>query len=355
MTPLESELYQKDINMTLDRLGITPCMDGKSILITGATGLICSAVADLLLTYSEMHGGNIHVYLAGRDEQKIKERFARFSEKPFCSFVRYDASKTNDLTVDCNYIIHGASNAYPARFLSNPVDTMLDNFDGIKELLTFAHKTNVSKTLFISSSEVYGRKTNMTPFSESEYGYIDILNPRACYSMGKRAAETLCACYAKEKGVYVTIARPGHIYGPTASKGDNRISSAFAFDAVLGKNIVLKSDGAQIRSYCYVLDCASAILTILLKGENANAYNISNPDSIMSILEISQLYAREAGIELEFDLPTESEKSVFNPMNNSSLNSEKLLALGWKGMFDGKMGTEHTIRILREMMNREKI
>ena len=69
--------------------------------------------------------------------------------------------------------------------------------------------------VFISSSEVYGKHAGENPLEESEYGYIDLLNPRSSYSMGKRAAETMCISYAKDYNLHVTIARPGHIYGPT--------------------------------------------------------------------------------------------------------------------------------------------
>ena len=71
----------------------------------------------------------------------------------------------------------------------------------------------------------------------------------------------------QKKDIAVSIVRPGHIYGPTATRKDNRVSTAFAYNASDGKDIIMKSDGAQIRSYCYMLDCASAILYVLLKGK----------------------------------------------------------------------------------------
>ena len=144
------------------------------------------------------------------------------------------------------------------------------------------------------------------------------------------------------------IVRPGHIYGPTASPHDNRVASAWAYSVARGEDIVMKSDGSQIRSYCYCLDCASAILKVLLSGENCHAYNISNPDSIISIKEMAEILAASAGVQLRMELPTEEERKGFNPMSNSSLESTSLLNLGWAGCFDATTGFDHTVRIIRE-------
>ena len=141
-----------------------------------------------------------------------------------------------------------------------------------------------------------------------------MLNSRNSYSVGKRAAETLCVSYADEDGVESVIVRPGHIYGPTATRSDNRVSSAWAYDVAEGKDIAMKSDGAQIRSYCYCLDCASAILKVLLRGENCQAYNISNPDSVINIRQMAELLAKSAGVQLKMEFPSEEEKKGFNPI-----------------------------------------
>ena len=146
------------------------------------------------------------------------------------------------------------------------------------------------------------------------------------------------------------IVRPGHIYGPTATESDNRVSSAWAYDVARGKDIVMKSDGTQIRSYCHCLDSASAILKVLLKGENRHAYNISNPDSVINIRQMAELLAKSAGVQLKMELPTEEEKKGFNPMSNSSLDSTELLALGWKGLFSAEQGFSHTVEILKEII-----
>ena len=281
----------------------------------------------------------------------MKVRFGEQVKRQDFTFVVYDASKTdNQLDIHADYIIHGASNAFPGLIVKEPVETMLSNFLGIKHLLDYAKEQNTKRVLYISSSEVYGKKEGSEPYKEGQYGFIDQLNPRNSYSVGKRAAETLCVSYADEYGVESVIVRPGHIYGPTASPHDNRVSSAWAYQAARGEDLVMKSDGAQIRSYCYCLDCASAILKVLIRGENCKAYNISNPGSIISIRRMAEILADKGRVKLLNEAATQEEKAGFNPMSNSSLDSTGLLKIGWKGMFEAETGFSHTVTLLKNLI-----
>ena len=339
-----------EIDETIEADHLLGELDNKTVMITGATGLICSAIVDILIRYNETRKNKIKIVVAGRSLDKVIERFAHFVQKDYFSFIPYDASRTdNCFDFHSDYIIHGASNATPNMIIKEPVETMLSNFSGIKNLLDYALSTDCHRVMYVSSSEVYGMKNSNRPYLESEYGAIDLLNPRNSYSIGKSAAETLCVSYSEEYGLESVIVRPGHIYGPTATPQDNRVSSAWAYSAAQGNDIVMKSDGAQIRSYCHCLDCASAILTVLLRGENKQAYNISNRNSIISIKQLGEMIAQTAGVKFLREEASSQEKKAFNPMNNSSLNSEKLEGLGWKGIFDAKRGIESTVRILKEL------
>ena len=347
----DSQLWISDLDEILETLPELQTLEEKSVLITGAAGLICSSVTDLLIRYNEKHDKKIDISVAGRWLSEMEDRFGDFVTKQYYHYVQYDASKTNEnLNGTFDYIIHGASNASPNMIVKEPVETMTGNFLGMKNLLDLAKRCNTKRVLYISSSEVYGLKKVNVPYSESEYGFIELLNSRNSYSISKRATETLCVSYADEYGVDSVIVRPGHIYGPTASPNDNRVSSAWAYSAVHGEDIVMKSDGSQIRSYCYCLDCASAILKVLLCGESLHAYNISNPDSIINIKQMAEIIAEYAGIKVYMEVPTDEERKGFNPMSNSSLESSSLQKLGWHGVFDAKKGFAHTICILKEIM-----
>lgn len=345
MTLRDNPLYTADLQKALAANDLS-ALAGRAVLITGATGLIGSTLIDLLLEMNKSADAGIRVYAAGRSEEKILKRFG---EDPLLTPVTYNALEPLDFDFAADDIIHTAGNASPEAYVRDPVGTMMGNIRGIQELLDYGLRCGAEKTVYISSSEVYGTGGTGAAFTEEQYGYVDILHPRSSYPMGKRAAETLCICYAKQYGSRVSIARPGHIYGPTASTRDRRVSSAFAWQAARGEALELKSAGTQMRSYCYCVDCASAVLQILLRGESGAAYNISNPDSVITIRRMAELLAQAGGVALTGHTPTEEEKAAFNPMDNSSLNSDKLLALGWRGVFSAEEGLRHTVEILQTL------
>ncbi|MBO4926913.1 MAG: NAD-dependent epimerase/dehydratase family protein [Clostridiales bacterium] len=345
-----SKKWLSDIDMVLPVLPELKTICGHSILITGSTGLIGSAVVHLLLRYNDLNDAGICVFACGRTIDSLAERFGKLLDRDDLNPVLFDSSKPDTSGFPkVDYIIHAASPASPDLIVRNPVETMVSNFSATKALLDYTGKQGVKRLLFVSSSEVYGTKDQDQPSSETQYGYLDPLRSRNAYSIGKLASETLCISYREEYQIDSVIARPGHIYGPTATRKDIRVSSAWPFEAVSGNHIVMKSTGSSIRSYCYCLDCASALMKILLCGESACAYNISNASSIISIADLAKMITDYSGVDLISDIPCEQEKKAFNPMMNSSLNSSRLEELGWKGMFDAKTGIRHTIDILREV------
>ncbi len=348
---IENRQWQEDIDRVLACVPELSELSGNRVMITGCTGLICSAVMDVLIRWNCTHDEKIIIYALSRNPEAIENRYEPYISEKWFETDRYDATSTIDhLRQDCDYIIHGAGNASPGNLVREPVETMCANIVGLRNLLEYADNNRSKRLLYLSSSEVYGKTTDNKPFDINDYGYIDILDSRSSYSCAKRAAETLCVSYADEYGVDSVIIRPGHIYGPTAKNGDNRVSSIWAYKVARGEDIVMKSDGAQIRSYCYAPDAASAILKVLLRGQSSQAYNISNPDSVISIKELAEIMTAAGNVGIKYELPTETEKKGFNPMPNSSLDARELMSLGWEGKFDAKEGIEHTISILKELM-----
>ena len=349
-----SKEYIEDLDAVIKNIPSADMLKGKSIIVTGATGLIGSAAADILFRLNEKASYGMTIYLAGRDENRMKERFSEGfenGEAPSYQFLQYDAATGVIDGVDAvDYIIHGASNADPKRIMGEPVETMMSNLLGLQGLISSVDMEKLQRVLYISSSEVYGINETFEPYTENQLGYIDILNPRSCYPSSKRAAETLLAAYAEEYNLDFTIVRPGHIYGPTIKFSDSRVSADFSLKAAKGEAIVMKSKGEQLRSYCHVLDCASAIIAVLINGENGNAYNISAPQAIVTIREMAEAFAEAGGVEISFDVPTEQETKSFNKMPCSALNSDKLEALGWKAAFDMKLGAERTVTELKQRL-----
>ncbi len=338
------DTYWKEIERVVYSIPGIKSLYNKKIMITGSTGMICSVIVEFLFLLNQKYKSGIKIYLAGRNKRKIENRFGPYEEGTDYFYVSYDASLPHFQFMDSvDYIIHGASPADPASYSKFPVETMLSNIFGLKVLLDLTKKNQSTRLLYISSSEVYGKKTNRDAYKEDDYGFVDILNSRACYPDSKRAAETLCASYRKEYGTDFVIVRPGHIYGPSIQQSDSRASAQFTRKAAAGQDIIMKSVGSQLRSYCYTLDCASAILTVLLKGKSGEAYNISNPNSIVTIRELAETLAKLAHVKVVFDLPTQDEKQSYNLMDNSSLNAEKLLALGWEPHYSIEQGGRATL------------
>lgn len=342
-----NKLYWLDCEHVLQKNSQLLELKKCSILITGATGMLCSSVVELLIYMNQKYNSEIEIILAGRDEVRLKKRFIGIPEEEYI-FIKYDALKEINNSFQADYIIHGASNANPVVYKKEPVETMLANFIGLNNILNIAKKQDVKRVLYISSSEIYGENTTGKPYKENEYGFIDILNLRACYPSAKRASETLCIAYGEEYGVDTIIARPGHIYGPTITREDSRASAQFIWNCVDGSDIIMKSSGLQVRSYCYTMDCATAILTILLKGNTREAYNISNSNSIVSIKDMAKALSKASGNQILFKNSSDNEKETYNMMSNSALISSKLEALGWKACFTIEEGINRTIEVLAD-------
>ena len=332
--------FEKEAAKVADNIPNIEKLYNSTILMTGGSGMILSAVSDVIFYFNKAKNANIKILFASRSKE---ENTRRFTDDTNWEYVEFDATKGLSQNIEADYLIYGASNADPATVGKYPVETILMNTDGFNSVVK---NTTFKRGLYISSSEVYGNDS-VAPYKEDDYGYIDILNPRACYPVAKRLAETLCASYGSEYDKDFVIVRPGHIYGPTISPRDSRASAVFSRLASEGQDIIMKSDGSQLRSYCYVYDCASALLTVLINGKKSNAYNISNPDSIVSIKQIAEALAEQAGVKVIQETATETEKASYNLMTNSSLNSEKLESLGWKAAYSLADGTKRTIEILR--------
>ena len=210
----------------------------------------------------------------------------------------------------------------------HPVEVVKSNIKGIENLMEYGLKHGMKRFLYGSSGEIYGEGDGRV-FTEDYSGYVDSTSPRSCYPSSKRAAETLCVSYAVEYGADVVIARPCHIYGPYFTEQDNRVYAQFIRNVVRNEDIVMKSTGKQFRSWCYVVDCASALLHILLKGENCQAYNIADESSNISIRELAEMVATIGKCKVIMELPADNEKAGYNVVKKSVFSTKKLESLGW--------------------------
>ena len=338
-----NDIYISDLKNQVNRIDIDK-LNNKSILVTGARGLICSYLIDMLI-YADMYlGKNIKIYAMARNLEKLNDRFNYFCKNELFVPVIQDVCEKSNLD-NVDFIIHGASNANPKLYVEDPIGTMNANYLGMMNLLDLAEKCN-SKILYISSGDVYGENViDKEYLCENDYGYVDLLNVRSSYASSKRAAETLCVSYASQKKVDVSIVRPAHIYGPTFTAGDSRAVSDFIRNVKNDNDIVMKSDGSSVRSYCYVGDAAVGIFKVLLFGKSAEAYNISNTNEIISIKELATTIARIANKSLIVELPTDYvSKQIDTNVKIIKMSSNKLEELGWKPEINIEKGIEISIK-----------
>ncbi len=334
--------YDRDLDAAAARAARTGLLEGRRVLVTGATGLIGSFLVDALMRLNAK-GARIDVCAAGRSAAKMKARFGEAADDPRFHFVPYDAGKPLELDVAPDFIVHGACSAHPMAYAQDPTGVMKANLMGTLNLLELLRANGRGRLVFLSSGEVYGENPNLPEgFSEADYGYVDPMLPRACYPESKRAAETLCAAYAAQFGCEAMVARLCHVYGPTLTADNTRADAQFLRKALAGKDIVLKSTGAQVRSYCYVADAVQALLLLLEKGEKGTAYNVANRRCTASIREYAQTLAEIAGVQLTFDLPPEVEKAGYTKITRAVFNPSRLEALGWTPVYDLRTGLEHT-------------
>ena len=173
---------------------------------------------------------------------------------------------------------------------------------------------------------------------------MDCMTMRSCYPTSKRAAETLCVAYSQQYGVETVVARPCHTYGPNFTDSDTRAFAQFVRNARNHEDIVLKSMGEQFRSWLYAGDCASAIITVMLKGQNRQAYNVADENSCVTIRELAEMVADIGGVKVVFDVPSEVERQGFTVIRKATFNTDKLLGLGWRPQYRLREALEETIR-----------
>lgn len=343
MAVIDSQTYIS----SLKRLAGKIIVENKSFLITGATGLIGSCIVDLLLYANEYYHLNNKIYALGRSNQRLLNRFSYYTGDNL-RFVIQDIIQPLNLDETIDFIIHGASNADPGMYASQPSETIIINISGTTNILNYCKKNLRTRVLLLSTFEVYGKVDDNNNHIENDYGLIDFNMIRSCYPESKRCAEILLRSYVDEYKVNGVIARLSSVYGPTMSQNDNKAHAQFIRSGIAGKNIVLKSKGNQRRTYTYLMDAVSGILHVLFFGESGEAYNISNKRSISTIAGVATMIADICGTQVVYSLPSDFEKKGYSAPQNSILISNKLEDTGWGSEYSLKDGLEETINILKE-------
>ena len=334
-------LVAMDENLPWEKLA------GKTVLISGGSGLIGSCLVDVLMKRNLLQDLRCRVIAVGRNAVRARERFLAYWDNPLFRFVALEVNLPFALPEKADYVIHLASNTHPVAYATEPVQTIMTNIIGLQNMLEFARSCGAQRFAFASSNEIYGEnRGDVELFDEKYCGYIDSNTLRAGYPESKRCGEALCQAYAGQYGLDIVIPRFTRSYGPTLLPSDTKALSQFLRNAVGKEDIVLKSDGSQFYSYTYVADAVSGLLYVLLKGESGEAYNIADPSGDVTLREVAEELASIAGTKVIFDIPDSTESAGFSKVTKARLSSDKLHALGWKSHFPVSVGLRHTVEAL---------
>ena len=309
----------------------------KTVLISGANGMLPSYMVDTLLFLNEKIGYNTKVVALVRNFEKAKRVFPDFEGNKMLEFLVQDVTAPIHYDGDIHYIIHAASQASPSYYGVDPVGTFTANTVGTINLLELAKEKAVQGFLYFSTGSIYGNiEGEKVLLDESMAGNVNVLEVRNCYAESKRAGENACVCYNYQYKVPAKIVRIFHTFGPKVNLNDGRVFSDFCKNIVNGENIVLKSDGSAKRSFLYVADAVVAYFKVLLDGAPATAYNVGGDEEHeISIRDLSQLLVGlypEKKLKVIFDINENdlTYAKMRTPQKQVLPKLDRISTLGWK-------------------------
>lgn len=317
-------------------------LQGKTVLVTGATGMLASYVGFTLLALNEKRHLNIQPVFLARSEEKLQQVYGdalagvHCLEQDVCSPIHYPG------TVD--YIFHAAGAASAYAILNDPVGIINANVQGTRQVLTLAVSCKTQNITFASTREVYGNVQGKVFIDESDMGTLDPLNPRDCYPESKRLAEAMLMAYYKQYGVPFNSLRIAHTYGPGMQiESDGRVMADLMNDTVNARDIVLNSTGEAERAFCYITDAISGIFRVMLQGEPGKAYNLANEKEPIRIIDLANLLQTLAGHGKSVRVELKSQAGYTNYMR-SALNTRRLENLAWQPQVTLSDGLKRTLK-----------
>ncbi|MBP2674445.1 MAG: NAD-dependent epimerase/dehydratase [Deltaproteobacteria bacterium] len=296
------DVVLKDLEHICDNLEEElPELSGKNLLITGGAGFLGHYLVQAVLHWNKVSGRKRPIRLTVYDNfvRGIPGWLDRLKGDGNLTLVKHDV--TDPLPAGMGhyeYIIHAACIASPTYYRRVPIQTMDANVNGLRHFLDYCVErkkrgTGVEGFLFYSTSEIYGDPTpENIPTPETYRGNVSCTGPRACYDESKRYGETLCVNFAAFHDIPVKVARPFNNYGPGLKISDRRVLPDFARDVFSGKDIVMLSDGAPTRTFCYAADAIVGYYKILVKGRKGEAYNIGVEEPEISVAGLADRVVR---------------------------------------------------------------
>lgn len=343
--------YQQDLQLLLKQDMPWEMLAGKTLLLSGATGMIGKCIIDILMAYNRERSDSdkgVRIVALSRNQETAQKRLAQYWKESGFQYIACDVNREIPECGSVDYVIHAASNTHPRQYSQDAIGTITSNVIGCKNLLDYAVSHHAKRFCFVSSVEVYGENRGDTErFAEDYLGYLDCNTLRAGYPESKRVGEALCNAYGQAAQLDFVIPRLSRVYGPTMLSSDSKAIAQFIKKAAAGEDIVLKSAGTQLYSYTYALDAAMGILTVLLKGKCGEAYNISDTESEVTLKDITEWLAEENGLQVIYEIPDAVEQKGYSTATKALLDTEKIKSLGWVPQTHMQEGLRKTVACLK--------
>lgn len=352
---LEEDIEEilSDDNIMWDKLR------GKTVLVTGATGLIGKLIVKSLLKLRDRKNISCGVIAAVRNEGKARLIFEKeIREYGQPALVVSDIKEIEEIEGQLGFIIHAASETSSRAFVERPVEVTETAIKGTDNLLRIGKNKSVEGMLFLSTMEVYGTPQDDRKITEEQVLPVVTSVVRNSYPIGKIAAESLCVSYASEYRLPVDIIRLTQTFGAGVEYSDMRVFAEFARCAIEGHDIVLKTKGETKRSYLYTSDAVRAIFTVLLRNREGaekhkcEIYNAANENTYCSIAEMAKLVAEISGekaIQVRHEIAEDVGKMGYAPTLCMNLDAGKLQKLGWTPKIDLAEMYQRLCNGMREM------
>lgn len=292
------DVVASDLASITDRLAVEfEQLSGHNLVIAGGAGFLGHYLIQAALHWNNTHADvpPVNVTVLDNFIRGVPDWLTALNGNPNLRLIKHDITCPLPAELgDAHYLVHAASIASPIFYRKYPIETMEANVNGLRFLLDYClaqqrKSKPVEGVLFYSSSEIYGDPTpDNIPTPETYRGNVSCTGPRACYDESKRFGETLCVNFARQHGVPVKVARPFNNYGPGLKITDRRVIPDFARDILAGRDIVMLSDGAAKRTFCYVADAVVGYYKILVRGVPGEAYNIGVETPEISMADLAQ-------------------------------------------------------------------
>lgn len=349
-----NNIIQEDLSNIVSNIKNLERLKNKTILITGATGMIASYFMYTLMYLNDKYNFNIKILPLVRNSNKLEEMTECSKRNDIYPIVQ-DVCDNINISEKIDYIAHMASSANPTNIVNNPVGIISANVLGTLNVLSLA-KDKKSEILFTSTREIYGKMPeNVYDIKETDMGSLNPTELRSCYPESKRMAENLIVSYCHQHGVDYDIARIAHSYGPgMIINNDGRIMSDLIGNVVNGENIVLKSKGDALRAFCYITDCVTGLFTIMLSNNKNEVYNLSNETEEISIRDLAYLLSNISNLKSKVVFDIQENNNQYVNFKRVKLNNEKLYELGWHPNVKLNDGLKKTIDYFENIKENNK-